>query len=532
MSGVRGREAGSRKRAAGSGMKADTAARETIADALDDTLVVEAAAGTGKTTELVGAYRPHPRARTRARRQHCRRHVHREGCGRAEAAAARRARRRARAGGGCRARGAERRAALARGGARQHDPRLLRGAVARASRRGAGGSAVHRADGTAGRAAVRPRVRRLDAGAARGSVRRRPAGAAPLDLAGVRRRLARGHTDRSSAPRSLGSCGVARLRRAVDAARARPHGGDRRARVGAADVRVDDRGPVVCEGHAVHRHPRRTRPRDRDRDSTGGRRSARLRRLGSPARGSLARPRFFAGAPRTRSGLQGRRPPAHARRRVRRAARRPRSVPPGRRRGSRRAAAGRAGRRDCRVRSAQDADGRARLSRPPPEGARSGSRQRGRSRRVPAPVHAHLRRRVSGYRPAAGRDPPPARRVGSRRHRLADGHARAGPPVHRRRSEAVDLPVPARGRRDLPSSVRAARQRRREAGDVDDELSQRAGDPGVPERGVRAGHGRRRGDAAGRLRAVDAPSRSARGSAGCRRAARARAVRRRATSRP
>jgi len=35
-------------------MKADTAARETIATALDDTLVVEAAAGTGKTTELVG----------------------------------------------------------------------------------------------------------------------------------------------------------------------------------------------------------------------------------------------------------------------------------------------------------------------------------------------------------------------------------------------------------------------------------------------------------------------------------------------
>jgi ATP-dependent helicase/nuclease subunit A len=35
-------------------MKADKAARETIANALDDTLVVEAAAGTGKTTELVG----------------------------------------------------------------------------------------------------------------------------------------------------------------------------------------------------------------------------------------------------------------------------------------------------------------------------------------------------------------------------------------------------------------------------------------------------------------------------------------------
>src|SRR5262249_3881632 len=34
--------------------RADAAARRTIASALDDTLVVEAAAGTGKTTELVG----------------------------------------------------------------------------------------------------------------------------------------------------------------------------------------------------------------------------------------------------------------------------------------------------------------------------------------------------------------------------------------------------------------------------------------------------------------------------------------------
>ena len=32
---------------------ADQDARDTIANALDDTLVVEAAAGTGKTTELV-----------------------------------------------------------------------------------------------------------------------------------------------------------------------------------------------------------------------------------------------------------------------------------------------------------------------------------------------------------------------------------------------------------------------------------------------------------------------------------------------
>ena len=41
---------------AGSDMRgsADAEARQLIATALDDTLVVEAAAGTGKTTELVG----------------------------------------------------------------------------------------------------------------------------------------------------------------------------------------------------------------------------------------------------------------------------------------------------------------------------------------------------------------------------------------------------------------------------------------------------------------------------------------------
>ena len=38
----------------------DAAARETIATHLDDTLIVEAAAGTGKTTELVGRIVTHP----------------------------------------------------------------------------------------------------------------------------------------------------------------------------------------------------------------------------------------------------------------------------------------------------------------------------------------------------------------------------------------------------------------------------------------------------------------------------------------
>ena len=45
----------------------DAAARALIATALDDTLVVEAAAGTGKTTELVGRIVADPRRRTRRR---------------------------------------------------------------------------------------------------------------------------------------------------------------------------------------------------------------------------------------------------------------------------------------------------------------------------------------------------------------------------------------------------------------------------------------------------------------------------------
>ena len=64
------------------------AARRSDRDALDDTLVVEAAAGTGKTTELVNrimrVIAPGPRRRARDRRGH----LHREGGRRAEAAPA------------------------------------------------------------------------------------------------------------------------------------------------------------------------------------------------------------------------------------------------------------------------------------------------------------------------------------------------------------------------------------------------------------------------------------------------------------
>ena len=70
--------------------------------------------------------------------------------------------------------------------------------------------------------------------------------------------------------------------------------------------------------------------------------------------------------------------------------------------------------------------------------------------------------------------------------------------VHRRRSEAGDLPVPRHRRRHLLARQPAARSSRRPRAAADDELSQRAGDPAVRQRGVRAGDDRRRRDAAGR----------------------------------
>ena len=59
---------------------------QLIRDGLDDTVIVEAAAGTGKTTELVARILNVLAARPRADRADRRRHLHRKGGGRAEAA--------------------------------------------------------------------------------------------------------------------------------------------------------------------------------------------------------------------------------------------------------------------------------------------------------------------------------------------------------------------------------------------------------------------------------------------------------------
>ena len=78
--------------------RGDADARVAIANDLDETLIVEAAAGTGKTTELVNRILRVLATGRATMMRDCRGHVYREGGRRAEAAAARGARARARQG--------------------------------------------------------------------------------------------------------------------------------------------------------------------------------------------------------------------------------------------------------------------------------------------------------------------------------------------------------------------------------------------------------------------------------------------------
>ena len=80
--------------------------------------------------------------------------------------------------------------------------------------------------------------------------------------------------------------------------------------------------------------------------------------------------------------------------------------------------------------------------------------------RAAAALHALLRRRVPGHRSAAGRDPAAALRRRSGERRSATRARRARQALRRRRSEAVDLPVPARRRRALRGGQAAARSPR------------------------------------------------------------------------
>ena len=166
------------------------------------------------------AGRPHrQRARSRHRRDHRRdrrRHLHGEGGGRAETATPRGARdgARRREAGDERAR-LEQALRVSRGGARQHDSRVLRRPAARAAGRSARRSAVPGADRRPGVAHVRRGVRRVAAGSAARSGRGRQAIAATAGAPELRRRDRRGRTGRAVAPGGHGRCSTgATIRRA------------------------------------------------------------------------------------------------------------------------------------------------------------------------------------------------------------------------------------------------------------------------------------------------------------------------------
>ena len=345
----------------------------------------------------------------------------------------------------------------ARRSARQHHPRLLRRSAARAAGRGARRSAVHRADRAAGGPPVRARVSRLAAGGARGSAGGRAPRAAP-----VRAR-------RRSAARD-GEGPIDRLRRAgrplaewrdFPAPWHRPPF-DRDAeidRLVAALHRLADltARAVVAARQPVHRHRCRPPPEPPDRAGAVVR-PARPRRLGGAAGRSRARPRVLAHAQGQRLQVrQGRRRAPRCSRRGTRcspisssSSRTPTPTwpPP---------AAG-AGRRDGALSGAQGRGRRARLRRSAGAGARSHPRRRTRS-------GGTCRRSSSGSFVDEFQDTDPVQAEillllaaddpdVTRRPRTSSGARQA---LHRRRSEAGDLPVPRHGCRDLLARQPAAR---------------------------------------------------------------------------
>ncbi len=203
----------------------DLEARELIANALDTTLIVEAAAGTGKTTALVGRIvriiaegkadvggivavtfteKAAGELKLRLREQ-------------LDSAQARvRPERR-------RTRATRSRVDAARRGARRHDSRVLRRPAPRTSGRSRCRSAVRSSDRAGLGAAVRRGLRTLAAGDAGGPARRRAARAAPV---GVWRRVWRRRSSRPPAQGGVGARAVARLHLAVDerAVRSRSRG--------------------------------------------------------------------------------------------------------------------------------------------------------------------------------------------------------------------------------------------------------------------------------------------------------------------
>ena len=400
-----------------------------------------------------------------------------------------------------------------RGGARQHDPRLLRRPAARASGRSRGRSAVRRADRAARRAPVRRRVPQLAARAARGSARGRAAGAQAQRVVARRTRQGR-RTDRSAAARRARAGRVARLRRRVAARPVRSRRGarPRRLRASASSPRCPRRPRPARDPLFLDTRPVRELAHEIETVMRLG--VARLRRLGSARDRPRAEPEPEARPARPRAGVRPRRGARRRVGRVRVADERARRVSARGRRRSRRAAARgarRRARRDTRSSSAAPARSISSIcccARATCSSAMPQVRRAFQSRfthlfvdefQDTDPLQAEILLLLAADDPA------------ERDWRRVD--ARAGKAVSRRRSEAGDLPLPPRRRRDVSGGLRPARVARRKARVPAHQLPRDAGDPARRERRVRAGDGRQSRDAAGAVRrAVHAPARIGRRS--------------------
>ncbi len=224
-----------------------------------------------------------------------------------------------------------------------------------------------------------------------------------------RRAHGAGRSRRSPAPGRLGSVRMARLLRAVDAAAASP--GVRRSTRLLVEVHAFadlTENPVVRTGQPLSRH-RGGPPSQPGNPHADIDRGHRRRRLGSAARGFVPAARAHQRAAWTRSGLPPGRDARDDSRGARRPARAPRSVPDGCRRSLSRA-----------LLQEELAEAIARYEQLK---RRSGAldfldlllkardlmlTSAGLRRAVPGALHARLRRRVPGHRPAAGGDPAAA----------------------------------------------------------------------------------------------------------------------------
>ena len=383
------------------------------------------------------------------------RDLHREGGGRAEAAAAAGARE----GAGRRRRwrpaeqtALEARAPQSRRGADRHHPRLLRRPAERAPGRGRRRSALRRADRRAGAPALRRSVRRVVPGRARGDARGRAPLAAAIEPARRRRRGRRRRSGRAAALGRLEPGRMARLSRVLDAAR-RSRGRPRS--IGSRPA-CSSSPQIIAQGDEPARPavPRHGAGAARQRRAAAADRRRAISTAAESLLVDLCRDRDFR---RARKGYG----PSFAKE-------------------FSRAATYEAHqelvlqldifKRDAdadlaallrdelrgsldRYRRPEDAARRARLLRSAASRARSGARPRRRARGAPGAVRAHLRGRVPGHRSAAGRAAAPADGGRPARTRLDARAARGGEAVHRRRPEAVDLPVPPRRRARLPRRV-------------------------------------------------------------------------------